>query len=205
MLYTDFNWIDDRLAVGAIVSEAEELPFDAILSMETHAPATVAEIVRAGRVDYQWRSIVDGYSWEANDEIVRRFDAAAEQIHDWLEAGRRVLVHCTAGVSRSVSAVVWYLMRYEGYSWDEALALVRQGRTVAYPNIRFEIPLRLAAGETLSDEQIRERIEAFVEEMRVRYGSEVPPEEVWDDLVRQGTLPHRQPAGRSIADMDAAG
>jgi protein-tyrosine phosphatase len=188
MAYTDFNWIDDRLAIGAIVSEPEELPFDAILSMETHAPATVAEIVRSGRVDYQWRSIVDGYSWEANDEIVRRFDAAAKQIRSWLESGKRVLVHCTAGVSRSVSAVAWYLMRYEGYSWDEALELIRQGRSVAYPNIRFEIPLRLAAGEDLSQEEIEARIDAFVTEMRERYGSEVPPEDIWDDLVRQGTL-----------------
>src|SRR5579884_1395408 len=103
MPYTDYNWIDEQLAVGAFVGEPhQDLPFDAILSMETHAPAALRELVRSGQVDYQWRSIVDGISDESNDEIVARFDAAAAQVNDWLGQDRRVLVHCYAGVSRAV-------------------------------------------------------------------------------------------------------
>ena len=79
MAYTDYNWVTDRLAIGGFVHESEEdLPFDAILSMETHAPAVLRDFVRSGRVDYQWRSIIDGICDEEHDEIIRRFDDVTE-------------------------------------------------------------------------------------------------------------------------------
>jgi protein-tyrosine phosphatase len=189
MPYTDYNWIHDRLAIGAMLSEPEDLPFDTILSMETHAPATVRGLVRSGNVEYRWLSIVDGYSWETDEEIVRRFDDAADQLHEWLTDDKRVLVHCTAGVSRSVTAVVWYLIRYKGHSWDEALALVKSFRSVANPNIRFEISLRLASGEQLNHEWLEERINAYCAELKVLYNYDGDVQEVWHDLQRQGTWP----------------
>src|SRR5579872_950655 len=118
MPYTDFNWITDRLAVGGFISEPDDLPFDAVLSLETHSPVALAELVRSGRVDYRWLSIVDGHSWEPRDSIVQRFNEASELIDSWLKEGKCVLVHCHAGVSRSVTAVTWYLMRFADYSWD---------------------------------------------------------------------------------------
>jgi hypothetical protein len=188
MPYTDYHWITDRLAIGGIVAEPDELPFDAILSLETHAPAEVRALVTSGRVDYQWRSIMDGVSYEQNDDIVHRFDSAASQIHEWLEGGKRVLVHCFAGASRSVTAVIWYLMRYEGHAWDDALALIKQQRAIANPNIRFELPLRLAFGERLTEAWIEERIGAYCRKMLVDFNVEVDPHEIRDSLVRQGTL-----------------
>lgn len=188
MAYIDFNWVTDRLAIGGFVTESEELPFDAILSMEVHAPATVRDLVHSGRVDYQWRPIIDGYCWERQDEIVQRFDDAADQLHAWLSDDKRVLVHCFAGVSRSVTAVIWYLMRYQGKTWDEALEFVQAGRTVANPNIRFEMALRVANGEDLADEWIRERIEAYARKLESAYGLPVDRQEIWNDLERQETL-----------------
>ncbi|MBV9280089.1 MAG: dual specificity protein phosphatase family protein [Chloroflexi bacterium] len=187
MAYTDFNWIIDRLAVGGFVRDSDDLPFDAILSMETHAPTLLRDLVRSGRVEYQWRSILDGRCDEENDEIVRRFDAAAAQMDAWLRGGRRVLVHCFAGVSRSVTAVIWYLMRYRGYSWEQALELIKANRPGAYPDVRFEIPLRLAAGEDLSEEWIEGRIEAYCAGLRAM-GWERDPSEIWEALEQQGTF-----------------
>jgi atypical dual specificity phosphatase len=196
MPYTDFHWITDQLAIGGIVAEPEDLPFDAILSLETHAPATLRDLVKSEHVDYQWRSIIDGVSHELNDDIVRRFDSAAGQIHEWLQSGKRVLVHCFAGVSRSVTAVIWYLMRYEGHAWDDALALVKRHRVRANPNIRFEIPLRLAFGERLSEAWIDERIRAYCQKMLTDFEVEVDPREIRETLERQGTLPalHASPS-----------
>lgn len=188
MPYTDFNWITDRIAVGALVSEHEAFPFDAILSMATEAPPTVRDIVQSGAVDYQWLSIVDGYSWEEHDEIVRRYDTAAAQIAEWHGAGKRVLVHCIAGVSRSATAVVWYLVRYEGYDWDEAVALLRASRPQVNPNIRFEIPLRMALGEELTEEWIERRIAEHCNWVEETTGVQLDPAELKADLERQGTL-----------------
>lgn len=188
MPYTDYNWITDRLAVGGRIPEPDEqFPFDAVMSLETHAPPALRELAGAEGVDYRWFSIIDGYSWEGHDEIIRRFTAAADQIHAWTESGRTVLVHCTAGVSRSVTAVVWYLVRYEGYGWTDALDLVRRTRTQANPNPRFEIPLRLTAGEHLTPEWMEERIRTFCAWMEEHHGVDIDPEQVWRDLERQGT------------------
>lgn len=195
MAYTNFNWITDQLAVGAIVSEPEEaFPFGAVMSLETHAPATLRELALSADVDYRWHSIIDGYSWEGHDGIIGRFDAAADQIDTWLTGGKRVLIHCTAGVSRSVTAVVWYLVRYQGYSWDRALETVRRARPQANPNPRFEIPLRIAAGEEVTEEWLDHRITTFCAWMTDAFGLDMDPEEVWKDLERQGTLAHLRAA-----------
>lgn len=44
-----------------------------------------------------------------------------------------VLVHCGAGISRSVAVVVAYLCRYAGMSYAEALAFVKSKRPQATP------------------------------------------------------------------------
>lgn len=196
MPYTDFNWVTDRLAIGGFVTAHEALPFDAILSMETHAPATVRELVQSGQVEYQWRSIIDGFTWEEHDEIVARFDDAAALLNDWLSDDKRVLVHCFAGVSRSVTVVVWYLMRYQGMTWDAALEMIKQGRTMANPNIRFEIALRVANGEEIDEAWLRERIEQYARVLEERYDVKVDREDLRRDLERQGTLP---PSGVALS------
>jgi hypothetical protein len=188
MAYTDYNWISDRLAVGAFVARPDgNFPFDAVMSLETWAPPTVRELISSGRVDYRWFSIIDGYSFENHEQIVERFDAAADQIHAWHTANKRILIHCTAGVSRSVSAVIWYLMRYEGYTWEDAYTLIRGKRSIAFPNPRFEIPLRLHAGETIDWDAFERRIEAHCINMLL-YNVEDTREQVLEDLERQGTL-----------------
>lgn len=185
----DYNWIDDRLAVGAIVSEMEELPFDAILSMATEAPASVGDLVQSGRIEYQWHSIVDGYCWEQHDEIVRRFDGAADQIHEWISSGKRVLVHCHAGVSRAATAAAWYLVRHEGLTWDEALERIQDARPIVNPNVRFEIPLRMATGEHLTSEWIDRRLAEYARRIEQEYDVEVDPQIIRQELEEQGTLP----------------
>jgi protein-tyrosine phosphatase len=192
--YKDYDWITDRLAVGGFVHEShDELPFDAILSLETSAPAVLRDLVTSGRIDYQWRSIVDGICHESHGEVVRRFDEAAAQIDRWLTDDKRVLVHCYAGVSRSVTAVVWYFVRYHSLCWDEAMQLVRGRRQGADPAVAFEVALRLEAGEEISEKWIERRIE----ERRARLlelNIDSPPEEIWNALEEQGTFRRRQPA-----------
>jgi hypothetical protein len=187
MPYENFDWITDRLAVGGLVSDPEDLPFDAILSMAPDAPLTVGDLVRSGNVDYRWYSIIDGYSWEGHDEIVRRFDAAAAQIHQWLSEGKRVLVHCHAGVSRSATAAVWYLVRYEGLTWEEAFNKVRAARPGVFPNPRFEIALRVSSGELIDWNTFDQRIAEHCVRLQ-DFNLSDSRREILEDLERQGTL-----------------
>ena len=52
-------------------------------------------------------------------------------------AGGNVLVHCSQGVSRSVSVVISFLMWESGASYEEAFARVKAQRGIANPNMGF--------------------------------------------------------------------
>jgi len=48
-----------------------------------------------------------------------------------------ILVHCSAGISRSSTLVISYLMRREGWSFKQAIELVRRSRPQVLPNLGF--------------------------------------------------------------------
>uniref|UniRef100_A0AAZ3SA85 Dual specificity phosphatase 22b n=1 Tax=Oncorhynchus tshawytscha TaxID=74940 RepID=A0AAZ3SA85_ONCTS len=63
-------------------------------------------------------------------------------IHESRLKGEGCLVHCLAGVSRSVTLVVAYIMTVTGLGWQEALAAVRVARPCAGPNLGFQRQLQ---------------------------------------------------------------
>jgi dual specificity phosphatase 12 len=87
------------------------------------------------------------YSFEVDDTtdapIFKHFDKAHSIIRKALAEGNRVLVHCAAGVSRSVTLVAAYLIIEKGMSADAALRLIRTGRKNANPNEGFRKQLAL--------------------------------------------------------------
>ena len=52
-----------------------------------------------------------------------------------------MLVHCAAGVSRSASTVIAYVMKKQGMSRDDAYAFVKKCRPGIYPNTGFRAQL----------------------------------------------------------------
>lgn len=59
-------------------------------------------------------------------------DDAVQFIADFIDEGY-VLVHCGAGLSRSVSVVIAYLCRYAGMSYSEALSFLKARRPSVAP------------------------------------------------------------------------
>lgn len=59
-----------------------------------------------------------------------------------VEEGNKILVHCMAGVSRSVSLVTYYLMKKNCSDFDKTLESVKQKRSIANPNSSFATQLR---------------------------------------------------------------
>ena len=55
---------------------------------------------------------------------------------------RNILVHCAAGVSRSASFTIAYLMRKKGMGFEEAHKLVKEKRKIIRPNSYFVEQLR---------------------------------------------------------------
>uniref|UniRef100_S4S1S4 protein-serine/threonine phosphatase n=1 Tax=Petromyzon marinus TaxID=7757 RepID=S4S1S4_PETMA len=69
--------------------------------------------------------------------ISRYFDPVAERIAGEARRGGRTLVHCAAGVSRSASLCIAYLMRGEGLVLRDAFRWVRARRPAVCPNSGF--------------------------------------------------------------------
>ncbi|VEL22925.1 unnamed protein product [Protopolystoma xenopodis] len=65
------------------------------------------------------------------------FDRVADRIAAEARRGGRALVHCMAGISRSTSLVLAYLVRHRGMSLAEAYQLVRSVRPCVQPNPSF--------------------------------------------------------------------
>ena len=63
-------------------------------------------------------------------------------IGDGTGDAHRLLIHCSAGMSRSGALGVAYIMHSKKCSFDEALQLARQSREIITPNKGFEEQLR---------------------------------------------------------------
>lgn len=65
------------------------------------------------------------------------FEEATEFISQFISREQPVLVHCRAGVSRSASIILAYLIRYHNYNLHDAFFLTRSHRRQISPNIGF--------------------------------------------------------------------
>ena len=59
------------------------------------------------------------------------------EIHETLNKGQSVLVHCAQGKSRSATIAVAYISKFEGISVTEALRVIQAERAMAQPNLNF--------------------------------------------------------------------
>ncbi|XP_018604585.1 dual specificity protein phosphatase 4 [Scleropages formosus] len=70
-------------------------------------------------------------------DISSWFIEAIEYIDSVKASNGRVLVHCQAGISRSATICLAYLMKRKGVRLEEAFEFVRQRRSVISPNFSF--------------------------------------------------------------------
>lgn len=61
---------------------------------------------------------------------------------DFIDEGERVLVHCGAGMSRSASIVIAYLMMTNKWSYTDAHEFVKTRRAIVCPNEGFVTQLK---------------------------------------------------------------
>lgn len=75
-------------------------------------------------------------------DIASFFERTNAFIADAIAAGGRVLVHCNAGVSRSATAVLAFLLAHRQLRLDDALVLLQSRRSKVKPNPGFLRQLR---------------------------------------------------------------
>jgi len=82
--------------------------------------------------------------------VEEHFERVSVFIHRYMYQ-HGVLVHCRAGMSRSVTLLAAFLMSYSRCNSDEAIAIIREVRPVANPNAGFITKLRRYQNEIPPD------------------------------------------------------
>ncbi|XP_018567369.1 dual specificity protein phosphatase 18-like [Anoplophora glabripennis] len=103
--------------ISCIVSCAPELPYTPLQD----------------DVIYHRINIIDS----GNSRILPFFDETADLIHEVCSAGKKTLVYCVAGVSRSATICIAYLMKHHQLPLLEAYNFVKLRRPRIKPNCGF--------------------------------------------------------------------
>ncbi|KAG7275327.1 hypothetical protein CRUP_035954 [Coryphaenoides rupestris] len=96
--------------------------------------------------DYKWIPVEDNNM----ADISSHFQEAIEFIDHVKQSGGKVLVHCEAGISRSPTICMAYIMRTQRLQLDEAFDLIKQRRALVSPNFSFMGQLLQFESEVLS-------------------------------------------------------
>ncbi|XP_052873467.1 uncharacterized protein DDB_G0271670 [Anopheles cruzii] len=90
-----------------------------------------------------------------DQNLSQYFSVCNDFIHSARLKEGNVLIHCLAGMSRSVTVAVAYIMASTTLSWKEALKVVRAGRSIANPNLGFQNQLQDFETNKLLEERKR--------------------------------------------------
>ncbi|KAJ8250357.1 hypothetical protein COCON_G00222790 [Conger conger] len=86
-----------------------------------------------GHFRYKWIPVEDSH----RTDISSHFQEAVDFIDCIGKSGGKVLVHCEAGISRSPTICMAYMMKTKGLQLEEAFDFIKQRRPLISPNFSF--------------------------------------------------------------------
>ncbi|CAG9313684.1 unnamed protein product [Blepharisma stoltei] len=118
--------------------------------------AECEELLRAHNIKYIVQALESQYTerfdwityhfveiWDnPYQDLAKHLPSALQFIHQHLSAGENVLVHCAAGISRSSSIVIAYLMGKHLIDFYQAFDRVSSKRSCVSPNFGFRKQLK---------------------------------------------------------------
>nr|XP_033799632.1 dual specificity protein phosphatase 22-A-like isoform X1 [Geotrypetes seraphini] len=78
----------------------------------------------------------------SSQNLLQHFKECIKFIHECRLQGGGCLVHCLAGISRSTTILVAYLMTVTSFGWEDCLCAVKAARSYVFPNLGFQQQLQ---------------------------------------------------------------
>uniref|UniRef100_A0A1A9W4V0 Protein-tyrosine-phosphatase n=1 Tax=Glossina brevipalpis TaxID=37001 RepID=A0A1A9W4V0_9MUSC len=116
-----------QLSVSFVINIAPELPDTPLQTSNSARPVLY---LRINALDHP------------NTDLSVHFDGVTDMIETVRQTGGKTLVHCVAGVSRSTTFCLAYLMKYAGMNLREAFFYTKAIRPQIRPNFGFFQQLR---------------------------------------------------------------
>lgn len=91
----------------------------------------VDSIAKFDEIDYHYCDLLD----LPESDLSIAIEKSVKIVHD--KRRENILVHCNAGVSRSPTIIISYLMVFEKMSYDDAYGKVKEARSCIKPNEGF--------------------------------------------------------------------
>lgn len=130
--------LKDKLWISCLIGAAKVKYFPKITAVVSIGPdQRFVDMYYAKFADKTYHHILIEDS--QTEDMLQHLDAATDFIHN--HKGE-VLVHCAAGISRSSTVCIAYLMRFQGYTLEDAFALCQKARPIVQPNEGFMEQLR---------------------------------------------------------------
>ncbi|CAF0941531.1 unnamed protein product [Adineta steineri] len=121
----------------------------------------IKHIINAGETDISEKLPHDRFDiiYITMDDDIRTnikqyFDRTNELLHNYHMKNERCLVHCAAGVSRSATIVLAYLMKYHHNTLNDAFHYLLEKRPQIYPNDGFMLQLLRYENELIKSREI---------------------------------------------------
>eukprot|EP01122_Echinamoeba_exundans_P005154 TRINITY_DN15326_c0_g1_i1.p1 TRINITY_DN15326_c0_g1~~TRINITY_DN15326_c0_g1_i1.p1 ORF type:complete len:230 (+),score=33.87 TRINITY_DN15326_c0_g1_i1:23-712(+) len=121
---------------------------DASRNLPALVEAGVTHIVNAaaGAVDNAYPSLFKYLSLDMLDipefDMNPYFEETWQFVESAVGSGGGVLIHCNAGISRSATLLISYLIKYNKMTYDDAYQVVKVARPAILPNGGFQKTLR---------------------------------------------------------------
>ncbi|MCW2284110.1 histidinol-phosphate aminotransferase [Rhodoblastus acidophilus] len=135
------DFVTERVAIG----DASEAEGEALRRNGIGAVLSLTRLEAPLPLPHAAIELVDRQALSGDD-----IRAATHFIKTQVDAGRRVLVHCFAGVSRSPAMTLCYLHEHMGFSLDDALARVKTARALADPHPALLASIRAHYGQDVA-------------------------------------------------------
>ena len=140
--YTDISQINEHLFVGNrhIANDQNRLEEHGITCV-VNCSAGLEHFVDAYTEDIKWLHL-PMYDCSFTGDLESYIPDAIEFIDEAINEGHKILIHCHAGISRSTSITIAYLMYKHNLRYERAYSRVKAKRYCCKPNSRFVTQLK---------------------------------------------------------------